>query len=331
MPAIGNTGYTFVDHARRTAPDGGIDTIMEVLSQTNPILQDAVVLEGNLPTGHRTTMRTGLPQGTWRQLNQGVQPSKSTTVQVTDTVGMLETYAEIDKDLANLNGNSAEFRASEDMAFLEGLSQQVAQAMIYGDTRVSPERFMGLAPRFSSLSAQNGNQIVNAAGSTARTSIWMVRWSPSTLHAIFPKGSTAGFQRTDLGEDTKVNPDGSMLQVLRTHYQWKVGMSLRDWRFVSRIANIDSSALASAGNSGYSGPNLITLMIEAYNRLFNHAPGVGVIYCNRTVKAALDKIAQAKSNVWLTIGEYAGQPTTMFYGYPIRVVDAIVNNEAAVA
>ncbi len=34
--------------------------------------------------------------------------------------GMLETYSEIDKALADLNGNTAAYRLSEDRAFLEG-------------------------------------------------------------------------------------------------------------------------------------------------------------------------------------------------------------------
>jgi hypothetical protein len=47
------------------------------------------------------------------QLNYGVASSKSRTAQVTDSCGMLEAYAEIDKALADLNGNSAAFRLSE--------------------------------------------------------------------------------------------------------------------------------------------------------------------------------------------------------------------------
>ena len=102
-------------------------------------------VEGNLPTGHRTSVRTGLPQGTWRQLNYGVQPTKSTTSQVTDACGMLETYSEIDKALADLNGNTAEFRLSEDKAFLEGLSQQMAQTIFYGNTATTPENILTYA------------------------------------------------------------------------------------------------------------------------------------------------------------------------------------------
>src|SRR3990167_5670749 len=145
MAAIGASALTYLDWSRRFN-DSRISVIVELLSQTNEVLDDMRWVEGNLPTGHRTTVRTGLPQATWRQLNYGVQPAKSTTTQITDACGMLETYSEIDKALADLNGNTAEFRLSEDKAFLEGMSQQMAQAVFYGNSAFNPERIMGLAP-----------------------------------------------------------------------------------------------------------------------------------------------------------------------------------------
>ncbi|MCQ4021275.1 major capsid protein, partial [Klebsiella pneumoniae] len=133
------------------------------------------IVEGNLPTGHRTTIRSGLPSATWRLLNYGVQPSKSTTVQVTDGIGMLETYAEIDKSLADLNGNTAEFRLSEDRAFIEAMNQQMAQTLFYGDTSVNPQQFMGLSSRYSDLTATNAQNIIDAGGTgTDNTSIWLI-------------------------------------------------------------------------------------------------------------------------------------------------------------
>ena len=114
-----------------------------------------LVVEGNLPTGHKTTIRTGLPQATWRLLNAGVPNAKSSTAQIVDTCGNLETYAVIDKDIADLNGNTAEFRLSEVKAFLEGMSQQVASTIIYGNQHTNPERFTGLAPRYSTVSTAN--------------------------------------------------------------------------------------------------------------------------------------------------------------------------------
>lgn len=331
MAIKGAGNPTLSDVAKRLDPDGKIAAVVELLSETNEILEDITFIEGNLPTGHRTTVRSGLPSVTWRQLNYGVQPSKSRTVQVTDTAGMLEAYSEVDKELAMLNGNSAEFRLSEDRPFLESMNQTMATTIFYGNTATQPEKFMGLAPRYSSLTAENAENIVDAGGiGTDNTSIWLVVWGPNTCHMHYPKGSEAGLKQTDLGEDTKTFDDGSMMQVLRSHYQWKAGMTLRDWRYVVRIANIDVSDLDAAGESTYAGANLISLLIKAYNRLHSMNAGRPVIYANRTVKTALDLLATNKANVQLSIQDYAGQPTTMFWGIPIRRVDALLNTEERV-
>ncbi|WP_349355972.1 major capsid protein, partial [Escherichia coli] len=202
---------------KRVDPNGKVDKIIELLGQTNPILQDMPFVEGNLPTGHRTTIRSGLPSATWRLLNYGVQPSKSTTVQVTDSVGMLETYAEVDKSLADLNGNTAEFRLSEDRAFIEAMNQQMAQTLFYGDSSVNPQQFMGLSSRYSSLSAGNAQNIIDAGGTgTDNTSIWLVVWGENTVHGIFPKGQKAGIQMEDKGQVTLEDANGGKYEGYRT-------------------------------------------------------------------------------------------------------------------
>ena len=79
---IGGTALTYADWAKRMDDGYRVAIIIELLSQTNEILDDMMVVEGNLPTGHKTTVRTGLPQATWRLLNQGVPNAKSTTAQI---------------------------------------------------------------------------------------------------------------------------------------------------------------------------------------------------------------------------------------------------------
>ena len=133
MATLSVINPTLADVAKATDPDGKIATIVEILNETNEILDDMVWVEGNLPTGHRTTIRAGLPAPTWRKLYGGVQPNKATNVQVTDTTGMLEAYAEIDKALADLNGNSAAFRMTEDRAHIEGMSQEFSATLFYGN------------------------------------------------------------------------------------------------------------------------------------------------------------------------------------------------------
>src|SRR5882757_1380915 len=175
MAILGATALTYADWAKRMEDNYKIATIIEILSQTNEILDDIMVVEGNLPTGHKTTVRTGLPQATWRLLNAGVPNAKSTTAQIVDTCGNLEVYAEVDKDVADLNGNTAEFRLSEVKAFLEGMSQQVAATLIYGNQSVNPERFTGFAPRYSTLTATSSQTAANVlnGGGTGSTNTSM--------------------------------------------------------------------------------------------------------------------------------------------------------------
>ena len=344
---IGGTALTFMDWSKRTDDEGKTAAIIEMLSQDNQIMDDMLVVEGNLPTGHKTTVRTGIPQATWRLLNYGVVKTKSTTAQVIDSCGMLECYSEIDKDLADLNGNTAEFRLSEDMAFLEGMNQQMAGTMFYGNTSVNPERFMGLAPRYSTVTAANAataaNVIDGGGTGSVNTSIWAVCWGPNTVHGFFPKGKISGLQHRDLGEWPLQDVNGNLYQGYRTHFKWDIGMSVRDWRFAVRIANIDTTNLIAG-----TGANLINGLIRALHRLpttpsrvgteqSSDAPNGGqmnmgrlAIYCNRTVRTYLDIQALNKTNVLLNFAEWDGKPVTTFRGIPIRTCDQLLNTEARV-
>ena len=287
-------------------------------------------MEGNLPTGHKTTVRTGLPGVTWRKLYGGVQPTKSTTAQVTDSCGMLEAYAEVDKALADLNGNAAAFRLSEDKAFIEAMSQEMASTLFYGNETTEPEAFTGFAPRFNSLSAQNGDNIVNAAGaSTDNTSIWLVVWGPNTCHGIYPKGSTGGVQMRDLGEVTVENVDGASgrAQMYRSHYRWDCGLTVRDWRYIVRIANIDVSDLTTVSNT----KKLVEWMIQAAERIPSFGAGRAAFYCNRNIreKLRLGILEKVASN--LTFETVAGKRVMTFDEIPVMRTDALLNNEAVVS
>lgn len=331
MTTLTTVNPTLADLSSRMTPDGKIDPqIIELLSATNECLDDMTVIEANGFTEHKTTVRSGLPAGTWRKLNYGVQPEKSRTVQVKDSMGMLETYAEVDKALADLNGNSASWRLSEELAFIEGMNKTMASTLFYGDSSLDPEKFMGLAPRFSAKSgAENGDNILLGGGSGAdNTSIWLVVWGPVTCHMIYPKGSPAGLQSRDLGEDTLTDANGGRYQGYRTHYKWDLGLTLRDWRFVSRIANIDVSDLTK---NAASGADLIDLMVQSIELLPNVNMGRAAFYCNRTVKSFLRRQMANKSNVNLTLDQAAGKKVLSFDGIPVRRTDAILNTEAAIS
>ena len=329
MDAKSTKNLTLADHASRIDPNGVIPQIIELMSETNEILDDMVWQEGNLPTGHKSIVRTGLPDVAWRDFYEGVQPSKSKTKPVTDTCGMLEGYSNVDKDLASLNGNTPQFRLSEDSAFIEAMNQEVAETLFYGDTSKGAG-FLGFAPRFNDPKADTWKQVIDAGGRGAtNTSIWIMVWGDRFIHGIYPKGSKAGLQTRDLGESTVKDADGGEYQALRTHFQWKPGLVVRDWRQIVCIRNLDTAQLAQVGTAGYAGPNLINLMIRAINKLHN-TNGRCAIYCNQSVKTALDIMAQDKHNVNLSVDDYAGKPVTKFRGFPIRRVDQILDTEEAI-
>lgn len=332
MATLDTQNPTLADVAKRMDPDGKIDKIVEILNETNPILEDMTFIEGNLPTGHRTSIRTGLPQPTWRKLYGGVQPTKSTTVQVTDNTGMLEAYAEVDKALADLNGNTASFRLSEDRAHIEGMNQEMASTTFYGNEGTEPAAFTGVAPRFNSLTAENGDNIVNggsASGQTDNTSIYLIVWGPNTVHGIYPKGSTAGLSIEDKGQVTVENVDGNggRMEAYRSHYRWDAGLTVRDWRYLVRVANIDVSELDDSTNGEAARKALIRHMIEATERIPQLGMGRAAFYCNRTIRTKLrlgilDKISNNLS--WETV---AGKRIMVFDDIPVRVCDAILNTE----
>lgn len=330
MSTLSTNNPTLLDLVNRTAPDGSIAAIVEILNETNEVLPEMSWTEGNLPTGHRTTVRTGIPAPTWRALYGGVQPSKSTTVQVTDNTGMLEAYAEVDIALADLNGNTKEFRLSEDRAFIEGMNQEMATTLFYGSEQQTPESFTGLAPRFNSLSASNAdNIIVGGSSDTDNASIWLIVWGMNTVHGIIPKGSTAGLQVNDKGQVTIENVDGSggRMEAYRTHYRWDAGLTVRDWRYIVRIPNIERSAL-TADLSG--GANLPDLMFEAMERIPNMSLGRAAFYMDRTLVTKVRQQAKAqKDNV--TVDEIGGMKISHFHGIPLRRVDALATNEALVS
>ena len=332
MAALSTINPTLLDVTKRLDPDGKIDAIAEILTQTNEVLEDMTWQEGNLPTGHRTTIRTGLPTPTWRKLYGGVQSTKSTTAQITDSTGMMEAYAEVDKALADLNGNSAAFRLSEDRAHIEGMNQEFSSTLFYGNEGTEPEAFTGFAPRFNDTSAANGENIVSGGGSGSdNNSIWLVAWGPNTCHGIYPKGSRAGLYMEDKGNVTIENIDGSngRMEAYRTHYRWDCGITVRDWRYVVRIPNVDLSDLTKNASAG---ADLIDLMTQGIEQLPSLTLGKPVFYVSRKIKSFLRRqIMNKVANSTLTMDQVAGKMVTMFDGIPVKRVDALAANESAVS
>lgn len=333
MATIGNSVLTLADWAKRQDPKGKTGMIVEILNQSNEVLDDMLWKEGNLPTGERTIIRTGLPTTYWRMINQGVPSSKSTTAQVDEHCGHLVAWSEVDEKLAKLNGDVNAFRLSEAKAFLEAMSQEMASTLFYGSA-ANPEEFVGFANRFNSTSANNGENIISAGSITGGdgASIWLVGWGENSVYGVFPKGSKAGVEHQDLGlttVETTAGIAGNRMRAYQDYFTWDAGLVVKDWRYVSRIANIDISALAADGAGATV--KLIEYMLKAIHRMPSMSGIKPVFYANRTVKEMLDIQSMNKANIYLQSGQEEGKLKTTFRGIPIRTVDALTQAESTVS
>ena len=332
MATIGNTFLTLKDMYSQMEGDGSVTaTIIDLFLQSNSILEDAVTLECNDGTSHKTTVRNGLPEPQFRKFYQGVPCQKGDTTQVTDTTAMLDDYSLVDKKLADLNGNTNQFRLNEAAAHIQGMNDVVQRNFFYGNKGKNDAAFDGLAIRYNDISSTRGEigyQVVDAGGTGSdNTSIWFVTWGDKFTHLLYPKGSKAGLQHVDKGQVTAEDADGNNFEAYRDYFSWDIGLTVRNYRANVRIANIDVSNL-----NGTDAADLIKLMVIAYHRSAKQAQGgKTVIYVNETIETFLHLQAMNKSNVNLTLDkDVFGKPIVNFLGIPVKRADQILDTEARV-
>lgn len=325
---------TFNDLRQRLNPEGNVDFVMEVLAQSNALMERMVWMEGNLPTGNLTTQRTSLAEAELRRINQGVGTVKTTTEQITDTCCLLEARSRIDIELLALQPDKEAFCRSEDEGIVMGISQQMARYFYYGDSKKNPAEFNGLAMRYNSLkgSADKGKagyQIVSAGGSGAtNTSVWFVNLTDKGVTGIYPKGSAGGIKVRDLGERTVTDATGKEYQAVETLFTVKPGLAVRDIRMASRLCNIDVSTLTSLTSDKKL--ELISKLVYTKNRLRTMDNTVMLVDDN--MYSFLETYLLDKNNVHVTRQDVAkGGPMLYFSNIPVLKDEAIRANESAVS
>lgn len=327
--AIASSNMTLSDIAKQTDPNGDITDVVELLAQDNEILMDASWEEANGGTFHRSSVRTGIPEPTFRRFYEGVTPSKSTYAQIDEPLGMMENRSTVDAKLLDMSPNKERVRMNEAIGILEGFNQAFTQTLLYGDVGSSPAKFNGFLPRFDVLSAASGENIVDGGGTgTDNASILLVNWSPRTVFCAFPRGSKAGISREDLGRQEVLDTasPGRRFTAYEEKFQWDCGLVVRDWRHVVRIANIDKSALVAQSGAAA----ILELLAAAVDKLPSSMGGRPAIYMNRTVKTMLRIQCMKQTNVYLTLGQEEGRSKLMFDGIPIRKVDQMQADEARI-
>lgn len=327
MATVGNTNLTLSDWASRRDPDGKMSVITELLNSTDTLLDDIVWREANGTQKHTGTVRTGLPKVYYRTINQGVPPSKSTTAKVEEVMSMMEARSPVDVELLRLNGDDADFRLSEDRAFIEAMKQTMLKNIIYGNPKKDPEAFVGLHMRYNDPEAKTAKMVIDAdptaTADTGYASIYLVVWGDQTVHGIFPKGSSAGLEQRDLGESAVADGNGNFYQAKTSLFHWKAGLFVKNWEGAGRIANISKAKLADGTI------DLRKLLIELTSRVKYKGMGKAVIYCPESIRTALRLQMLEKSNVNLTWDNKEGSEILRFDGIQVKSLEALTYDEPA--
>ncbi|MBL4538341.1 MAG: hypothetical protein JKP96_06685 [Oceanicaulis sp.] len=327
MGVLADINPTMADLIASLDPDGKTATVLEILNETNEILDDLTMIQGNLSTGHRHTIRTGIPEPTLYKLYGSVKPNKSKRAQITDSAAMYQGYMELDPELLKLPGGAG-LKSTEAVAHIEGYGQRMARDLFYANEAHTPEGFTGLAPRFNDLNAENGDNIIDAGGvGSDNFSIWLVGWSPLSCFTFYPHGSEGGLVMTPKGVQTIPVDDGYAERDI-THTIWNLGLGVGDWRFVGRIVNIDISALKSDASTGADLIELMTMLTERVER----RSGVRYSwYVPKKIREILRlQIVNKVKNSTLSREEVAGRKVIAFDGDPVRRCDCLSIPEARV-
>ncbi len=326
MATVTATGQlTLVELSMAKDPSGNPTVVAKILTRTNRILQDAPWFEANDTFSHMITRDLYLPPGSHRKLNEGVAIDGPRTVQVSETMAMLESFSQSDRVLVDAAPSPGSFRMGRAGRHIEGMGQTMATKLIYGNSHTTPEEPTGLAPRMNDTDCNN---VISAGGSGGdTTSIYVVKWGEQAAYLIYPHGQpNFGIKHEDLGLDvvdvTATAGTHSYMMAYRDHFAVNYGLAVEDNRCIARVANIEVSLTSNI----FDPDDLITMM--------NEMPGEGegaVIYCNGSIFTQMDIMAMDKSNVLYTTENVFGVPTVKFRGFPVRKVQAIVNTETAVS
>jgi hypothetical protein len=307
----------------RLGPDGQIRPIAELLNKKLDFIDDIPWVECNLETGQQISLRTGLPSPQWRSINQGVSLTKTDVATYIESTGMIEDRAEVDVDAP---GDMAGLRLSEEAGKIEMMTQEFARALFYESTYDNADRIHGLTPRYGGTTGFTASGYVLKPGTNAGVnarSIWLVNWEPGKVYGVYPKRSTAGLVRKDLGEIDCFDSANKKFRGYATKLQWKCGIAVEDYRANCRFQwdPDDTTNFADTAKAMYLTMQTMlgTVFLLGANARF---------YMDRTSFNKLCAQLASNSVNFLEYVAMGGRRIPSFLGVPIRITDALVAETA---
>jgi len=315
-------------------------TAAQILNRKCPLVKILPMIQSNQLLSNIGSRDSLISSPGTRRFNEPVVPSVTKSLQISEPIALLEDYGEVDRDMCYMQNNPAEWRMNQDRRRIEGMTQKLESTLFYGSMANDPGVINGLSTRFSASTYYPNGDLswypnVLLGGGTGATcaSIWMIEFGPQKVFGIYPKNLPGGLRIQDLGEQTKEllvsGTVNALMQVLRMHYQWWIGVEIDDERCVQRYANI-----ATTGEQNvFDEDILITLK--------NHLPDSGenpatAIFMDRTLKTQVDiRAVSQKMNTYFqqdqATGDVWGRAVTRFQGIPIFTAEKLLDAETALS
>ncbi len=322
---------TWVDLAKRT--DAGWKTslpLINMMSKRHGLYGALRWEEANQGLSHRTSVVTGLPTSAYRLFNRGLSPSDGSYANATFPVAKIGTLAEVDALLLEAAVNREGFLSGKIMTHVESVLQKLSTEMWYG-TAATAEGIIGLSALYSSTTAENGQNVIDAGGQDAsdNASMWLLNIGPN-MKGLYPRGTPAGIERNIRGYETSENLGGTGLRglVWREFIHVGAGVAVENWMDAVRVGSIDMSAIVAETNDA----DLIKLGRKAKARMAARPVDDRKWFMHSTVWEAIENQRDERQLVGGGISKATidGVEVPTFHGYEVVVEDSMVITEAPI-
>lgn len=330
---------TMAEAAKSIGADGQMLSLVDVVSQGTPLLEEGHWEEADDFNSHHFLQSMTEPVGTDSVINTGVSWEVATTKPVTEIIQGLESAFKIDIRILRKQKNAEEYKRAQVELFLRGLSKSFHDRVFYGNTTVaptsaiSPDQITGLHPRFNAISAATYNQIqgstywplnvVSATGSSAnvQSSIYAIKWGKDGVFFTFPRDGQDFIAIEDMPEIQLVyDANNKPFRAEVTFFNISFGLCVADWRCVQRLCNIDATHKWTSN-----------LMIQLLAGFPDTDLSNVVIYVPRFVWIQMSQEANGNTNSFHFDDAPWGKKTVFFQDIPIRVCDRITQTEPVIS
>lgn len=328
---------TMADFARGRVNGKYDRDVVDLVVDSNENIGHFVVIEGNDGNNDTTTIRTGIPEATWTSFYEGVQPSKGSKTQITNSCGHLEALLQVDARLIKTQEDAEAELGDEAVSQSEAMTNEVLSSVWYGNTKVNGKKFNGLSPVYSKLCTAMstdkeasfytiGAKRSQSPDNSALRSIWLVGHGRMGTALFYPKGTSAGLNRGALMDQTVTTADGKRLRVKEQFFDWTVGCRVKDFRCNVRICNIESNKLEDINQD--LGELMLKAVIRArktgVNQKFYMPKSIYEWLCIKTRR-------DVKGGGNFGFADFEGKMILHFHGIPIFTEQALEVNEEAVS